>query len=102
MLEIVQEDGRPSYFREKTRGFHELISTKEPTDNQKTSKPLNGHSAGGFVCDPEAAVAKYLGIAEEKLQPPPFTPISSRLDECGDTVIPQRQEREVETRQPYL
>ena len=80
MLKIVYEDGRPSYFQEKTCEHHEPIDGENSASNQQASKRLNGHSAG-LVSNTEATVEKPVEIVEEELQHKPSTPASSCLDE---------------------
>ena len=83
MLEIVYEDGRPSYFQEKTRGLYELIDAENSASYKQVSKPPDEHSAG-LVSNMEAAAEKSVELVEEKVQPRPFTPVSPHLDESEE------------------
>lgn len=65
-LEIVYEDGRPSYFQEKTRGLQELINSNKSTSNQKAAKRLNGHCSS-ISFDKEAIVNEPVEILEHEL-----------------------------------
>ena len=67
MLEIVYEDGRPSYFREKTRGPGEHTDAEKTASNKQVLKPLNGLSVG-LVSGKEVAAEMFVEIPEEKLQ----------------------------------
>ena len=69
-LEIVCEDGRPSYFQEKKCELHNTTHSEHSAAIHQVSKRLNGHSAGlGF--NTEAAIEKPVEIVEEKLQHQP-------------------------------
>lgn len=68
-LEIVHENGRPSYFQEKTCELHEPIDGEKSASNQQASNRLNGHSAG-LLSDTETAVEKSVEIVEEKAPTP--------------------------------
>lgn len=85
-LEIVYEDGRPSYFREKSFELQEPVDGEKSASKQQASKRLNGHSAR-VVSNTEAAVEKPVEIVEEKLQHQPSTPASSCLDESEEEKI---------------
>ena len=78
-LEIVHEDGRPSYFQEKTCELHDPIDGEKLTNNQRASEQLDRRSAG-LVSNTEAAVEKPREIMEEKLQHQLSTSASSYLD----------------------
>lgn len=78
-LEIVYEDGRPSYYQEHSCELPELLTARNQQGKQRASKRLNGHSAG-LVSDTEAAVEKPVGIVEEKLQHQPSPSASPCLD----------------------
>lgn len=80
-LEIVYENGRPSYFQQRTRGFHEPVDGE---NNQPGSERLNESSA---FSNTEAAVKNSVGKAEEKLQYHSSTPASSSLDESEEINI---------------
>ena len=83
MMEIVYEDGRPSYFREKISKSDKPIEGEKSASNQEASKPLDGQAAAR-VSNMEAAVEKPVEIVELKLQPQSSTPASSCLDESED------------------
>ena len=86
MLEIVYEDGRPSYFQEKTRRLCEHNNAENGASNKQALKPLNGHSAS-VVSDKEVAADRLVGKADEKLQTQPYSPVSSHLDENKEKKI---------------
>ena len=85
-LEIVYENGRPSYFQEKTSGLHEPIDGEHSASSQASAPPLDGHSAD-LNSSTEAIVGKPLEMVEEQLRHQPFTPASSCTDECGEVKI---------------
>ncbi|KAL8826986.1 MAG: hypothetical protein Q9191_003459 [Dirinaria sp. TL-2023a] len=80
MLEIVYENGRPSYFQEKTRELRESIDGKKSASNQKPSKAINGLSTG-FASGEDPSIEKSVERAEEKLQDEKSTPASSILND---------------------
>lgn len=85
-LEIVHENGRPSYFQERTSGLHEPIDGEDPASNQASSTSLNGHTVESTSCT-EAAVGKPVEIVDEKLRHQPSTPANSCTDESGEVNI---------------
>lgn len=80
MLEIVYEDGRPSYFQEKIRELLNHTDAVKSASNTQVLRNLNGHSAS-LVSDKEVAAEKSVEIAEDKLQTLPVNPVTSRLNE---------------------
>lgn len=82
-LEIVYENGRPSYFQQRHRGFIEPI---DGDSNQRTSEKLDGSSAQ-LVSNTEAAVKNSMEKADEKVQFHPSDPASSSLDESKEEKI---------------
>ena len=86
MLEMVYENGRPSYFQEKKCELYEPINGEKLAINEQASNGLDGHSAG-LVSNTEVAVEKSVGIVEEKLQHQPSTSVISRLDESEEEKI---------------
>ena len=85
-LEIVYEDGRPSYFQEKTCELHEPIDGEKSASSQQASKRLNGHSAS-LESNTAAAAETPVEIVKEKLPHQPSTPASSCLDESEEEKI---------------
>ncbi|KAL8992956.1 MAG: hypothetical protein Q9188_007456, partial [Gyalolechia gomerana] len=85
-LEIVYEDGRPSYFRKKKCELDEPISGERSVSNHQASARLNGHAAG-LVSNTEAAVKKPVELVEEKLPHHLSTPASSCLNESEEEKI---------------
>jgi ATP-binding cassette, subfamily G (WHITE), member 2, PDR len=66
-LEIVYENGRPSYFQEKVPQLHDLNDGDKSPSNHQASGGLDGHSSGasfGTAATPE----KPEKILEEKLK----------------------------------
>lgn len=86
MLEIVYENGRPSYFQEKTSELHESVDGEKPASNQQESKRLNGYAAS-ILSDTKAAVEKPVAIVEERPQHQTSTPVSSCLDKSEEEKI---------------
>lgn len=84
LLEIVYENGRPSYFQEKTCELHESVDGKKPASNKKASKGINGLSTG-LVSGEDSAVEKSVEIVDEKHQQ--STPASSLLNESKEIKI---------------
>ena len=85
-LEIVYEDGRPSYFREKRCDLNASIDSEKSANSRRGSNQLKGHSEG-IVADIEAAVEKSMDIGEEKFQHQPSTLPSSYLDGSEEAKI---------------
>lgn len=86
MLEIVYEDGRPSYFQQKTCKLYEPVDGERSASNQQVPVRLTGYSAG-LLSNTEVGVEKSMEIVEEKLQNQPSTPASSYLDESEEKRI---------------
>lgn len=84
-LEIVYEDGRPSYFGKKCE-LDEPISGERSVSNHRASARLNGHAAG-LVFNTEAAVKESVELVEEKLPHHLSTPASSCLNESEEEKI---------------
>ena len=86
MLEIVHEDGRPSYFREKIPKLCHLLDGEKPTSNQQAPKWIDKYTSA-IVSDAEAVVDKREQIVEEKLQHQISTPSSPYLSESQEEKI---------------
>ena len=78
-LEIVAEDGRPSYFHEKTDQSTNTSDGEESASHQKASKYLDKRSTSSTF-HTEAAVAKSIETVKENLPHQTPTPVSSCLD----------------------
>lgn len=78
-LEIVYEDGRPSYFK-KTSGLERPVIAEKPISSQQRSTQLNGHVVD-VLASREIFIEKSTKQVEEKLQYQSSTPVSSILDE---------------------
>ena len=85
-LEIIHENGRPSYFREKVYKLSESDDDKKPTQIQEVSKGLNGYSAG-MVSQSESAVEKSVEKVEAKLQRQTSLSVSQSLDESEESSL---------------
>ncbi|KAL8945037.1 MAG: hypothetical protein Q9216_000021 [Gyalolechia sp. 2 TL-2023] len=85
-LEIVYEDGRPSYFKKKMCQLDERIDGEKSASNHQASTQLNGHAAG-LVSKSEAAVKNPVELVEEKPKDQSSTPTSSCLDESEEEKI---------------
>ena len=85
-LEIVHEDGRPSYFLEKPSQIHEPIDVEDEASNQAASKSSHDQSADSSS-GTKAAVGRPVDIVQEKLPQQSSTPASSCTDEDGEVKI---------------
>lgn len=85
-LEIVHEDGRPSYFQQKTCELPESTHGESSTGIDQESKGHIGHSTdlGGST---EAAIEKPMEMVEEKLQRQPYTSANLCLDQNEEEKI---------------
>ncbi|KAI4113946.1 MAG: hypothetical protein LQ345_005178 [Seirophora villosa] len=79
-LEIVCEDGRPSYFRQKPCELHEPTDGEQPVSNGTVSKRPNGHSAR-LDSNTEEVVEKHVEVINEKVQHQSSISTISCLDE---------------------
>jgi hypothetical protein len=85
-LEVIYENGRPSYFQEKTCKPDEPIDNNKTPSEQQTSKQLNGNSTV-LGSNTEAAVENVMEIVEMKLQDQASTPPSLCLDEIEEEKV---------------
>ncbi|KAL8760712.1 MAG: hypothetical protein Q9184_003114 [Pyrenodesmia sp. 2 TL-2023] len=85
-MEIVHENGRPSYFQEKTRGLEKPSEGDEQAGNQRVSIQPTEPSAG-LVSNVETAVEEPVKIVEEKLQHEPSISVVSCLEESEEEKI---------------
>ena len=85
-LEIVYEDGRPSYFLEKVGELREPMNGDNPASNQSASKWSHDYSADSSS-GTEAAVGKPVDMVQEKLPHQSSRPASSCTDEGGEVKI---------------
>ncbi|KAL8834803.1 MAG: hypothetical protein Q9170_003599, partial [Blastenia crenularia] len=85
-MEIVHEDGRPSYFQEKMTKLHEPIEDEKPASDHQASTHCNGRPAG-LVSDTEVDVSKSGEMVKKKPQHRSCTPDSSSLDESEEKKI---------------
>ena len=76
-LEIVYEEGRPSYFQAKART---TAAHEESTNGQRASEKSHGHTAGP-ISAVEAAADKDVKTVEEHYQQQSPIPVSSSLGE---------------------
>ena len=79
-LEVVYEDGRPSYFRERV---HTPVECEVPVSYQPTPGELNGRSVS-LASNTEVATAAQVEMVEEKLRKLLSTPVTTPLDESED------------------
>ena len=86
IFEIVCENGRPSYFQEKTCESHKPSDDEKSASKQQTSKRLNGHSAS-LVSDTNVDAEESMGMANEKRQNHLSMPAGSRSDESEEKNI---------------
>lgn len=95
LLEIVYENGRPSYFHEKSGQTQEAPgSDRQPTRGQHNPRRLKGASTG-LLSDVEAvAVEKPVEMVVEKLQNPPSKP-ASESDQSTSTPPTESEEEKI-------
>ncbi|KAL8951290.1 MAG: hypothetical protein Q9222_002728 [Ikaeria aurantiellina] len=86
MMEIIYEDGRPSYFHKRTYEPPELKDDEKPAVDHKISTHLNAQPAGP-VSNTEVADEKPRETVEENIQHQRYTSDSSSLDESVEKKI---------------
>ena len=82
-LEVIYENDRPSFFREKAYELHKCSDDKKSTSILQASQRLNSNSAG-FLPDEGATVESSVEMVEEKLQRDSSTSASACLDESEE------------------
>lgn len=80
-LDIICEDGRPSYFQARESGTVQQHDTEKAASNQHAIKAINGHHPSLVSSDEKAALEKSFDMVTEMIRPQPLTPDSSSQSE---------------------